>query len=266
MDTCEEQKEAGNGLIKIRGLKTSYSYGEPFSIEELDLGKAEITSIIGRNGCGKTTLLRAIAGILPYQGSITLDGSECRKLKGRERAKKTAYLPQLIRPVNLDVQTLAEHGRYPWHGNNRRLTEEDKLLIDHALEITKMNEYRKRDLTELSGGQLRRAYLAMVIAQNAEMILLDEPTTYMDIESQNLFYEVADRLAEKGHGVIMTCHNIEQGFSHSDKIVLMGERCIRKSGSPGELAAEKEELRNVFGAAVKEAGDQELLYKYVLTK
>lgn len=253
-------------MIKIRDLKTSYSYGDAFTVEALDLEKEEVVSIIGKNGCGKTTLLRTIAGLLPYQGSVTIDGIECRKLSIRERAKKAAYLPQLIKPVNLDVQTLAEHGRYPWHGNSRRLSVEDKTLIDQALDITKMNEYRKRDLMELSGGQLRRAYLAMVIAQNAEMILLDEPTTYMDIESQALFYEIAAELAAKGHGIIMTCHNIEQGFSYSDRIVLMGERCIRKTGSPEELAAEKEELRNIFGAAVKEADDKELLYHYVLIK
>ena len=265
MDTGQEQKEAGNGLIKIRDLKTSYSYGDAFFTEALDLNKGEVTSIIGRNGCGKTTLLRTIAGLLPYHGSVTIDGIECRKLSMRERAKNAAYLPLLIKPVSLDVQTLAEHGRYPWHGNSRRLNSEDKTLIDQALDITKMTEYRKCDLTELSGGQLRRAYLAMVIAQNAGTILLDEPTTYMDIESQALFYEVAGKLAKRGHGVIMTCHNIEQGFSYSDKIVLMGGRCIRKTGSPGELAAEKEEMRNIFGAAVKEADDEELLYRYVMT-
>ena len=253
-------------MIKIRGLKTSYSYGDAFATETLDLNDGEVTSIIGRNGCGKTTLLRTITGVLPYQGSVTIDGIECRKLSMRERAKKAAYLPQLIKPVNLDVQTLAEHGRYPWHGNNRRLNSEDKTLIDQALDITKMNEYRKRDLTELSGGQLRRAYLAMVIAQNADMILLDEPTTFMDIESQALFYEIAAELAAKGHGIIMTCHNIEQGFSYSDRIVLMEERCIRKTGTPKELVKEKEELRSIFGAAVKESEDKELLYQYILTK
>ena len=253
-------------MIKIRDLKTSYSYGDAFTAKTLDLEKGEIASIIGKNGCGKTTLLRTMAGLLPYEGSVVIDDTECRNMNARERAKKAAYLPQLIKPVNLDVQTLAEHGRYPWHGNNRRLSGEDKTFIDQALDITKMNDYRKRDLTELSGGQLRRAYLAMVIAQNAEMILLDEPTTYMDIESQALFYKIAAELAAKGHGIIMTCHNIEQGFSYSDRIVLMGERCIRKTGTPKELVKEKEELRSIFGAAVKESEDKELLYQYILTK
>ena len=244
-------------MIKIRDLKTSYSYGDAFTVEALDLEKGKVASIIGKNGCGKTTLLRTMTGLLPYEGSVVIDDTECRNMNARERAKKAAYLPQLIKPVNLDVQTLAEHGRYPWHGNNRRLSGEDKTFIDQALDITKMNDYRKRDLTELSGGQLRRAYLAMVIAQNAEMILLDEPTTYMDIAAE---------LAAKGHGIIMTCHNIEQGFSYSDRIVLMGERCIRKTGTPKELVKEKEELRSIFGAAVKESEDKELLYQYILTK
>ena len=238
-------------MIKIKDLKTSYSYGDPFSISSLGFEKGKIASIIGRNGCGKTTLLKTIAGFLPYQGSLLIDDKECRDYHSRERGRRIAYLPQMIKAVSMDVGTLVEHGRYPWHGNYRKMSVQDKELVKEALDITGMNMYIDRDLTELSGGQLRRAYLSMVIAQNADMILLDEPTTYMDIETQGLFYDIAKKLAAKGHGIIMTCHNIEQGFSYSDSIVVMGDRCVKSNGAPEEIAGNTEELRNVFGAAVK---------------
>ncbi len=253
-------------MINIKDLTITYSYGDPFHIPFLSFAKGEVTSIIGKNGCGKTTLLRTIAGMLPYSGSIRIGEKECREYRGMDRSKKTAYLPQMIKAVNMDVRTLVEHGRYPWHGNYRRLSAEDKAYVSEALTITGMNEYRDRDLTELSGGQLRRAYLSMIIAQHAEMILLDEPTTFMDIESQELFYRIARQLAAKGCGVIMTCHNIEQGFSFSDRIVIMEDRCVKKTGTPKELVGEKEEFRKMFGAAVKESKDAESLYPYVLIK
>lgn len=262
----KEQKETWIGLIKIKGLKTSYAYGKAFTVDELCFERSKVTSVIGKNGCGKSTLLKTIAGMMPYEGSIKIGDSECSKLRPRERAKKLAYLPQLIKPVNLDVQTLAEHGRYPWHGNNRRLSDEDKALVEEALKLTGMSDYHDRELTELSGGQLRRAYLSMVIAQDADIILLDEPTTFMDIESQALFYEIAAKLADKGCGVIQTCHNIEQAFSYSDFIVMMGDRCIKKTGTPKELSAVADDFRDTFGAAVKEADDKDSLYKYVLVK
>ena len=253
-------------MIKIRELKTAYSYGDPFCVSSLSFEKGKITSIIGRNGCGKTTLLKTIAGFLPYQGSLLIDDKECRDYQTRERGRRIAYLPQMIKAVSMDVGTLVEHGRYPWHGNYRKMTVHDKEQVEEALDITGMSIYRGRDLTELSGGQLRRAYLSMVIAQNADMILLDEPTTYMDIETQGLFYEIAKKLAAKGHGVIMTCHNIEQGFSYSDNIVVMGDRCVTCTGSPEEIVKDTEELRNVFGAAIKPTDDREMLYPYILIR
>ena len=264
MDISKKEKEAWNGLIKIKNLKTSYAYGDPFDVPSLEFRKGEIVSVIGRNGCGKTTLLRTIAGIMPYQGSVLIDDKECRDYRSRERARKTSYLPQMIKAVNMDVKTLTEHGRYPWHGDNRRLSGEDKKLVSEALNITGMTDLKDHDLTELSGGQLRRAYLAMIVAQNAEMILLDEPTTFMDIESQGVFYKIVKQLAAKGHGVIMTCHNIEQGFSYSDRLVVMGDRCVEKTGTPKELAENRDELRRIFGVAVKETDDKDSLYQYVL--
>ena len=253
-------------MIRIRELKMSYSHGDPFTIDAAFFERGKLTTIIGRNGCGKTTLLRAMAGFMPYSGNILIDGKECRDYRRKERAVKLSYLPQIVRSAGMDVKTLADHGRFPWHGNYRNLSDEDKRLVENALEVTKMAPYRDRSLAELSGGELRRAYLAMVIAQNEEMMLLDEPTTYMDIESQTLLFEIVRELLKRQVGIIMTCHHMEQSFSYSDQIVIMDNRAIRRSGTPADLAGDTQVLEEVFGASVKKTEDRELLYPDVLVK
>lgn len=253
-------------MITIRNMETSYPQGKSFRIDEVCFEKGRITSILGRNGCGKTTLLRTMTGFLPYRGSIEIDGKECRDYTGLERAQKVAYLPQIMKAVKMDVGSLVEHGRFPWHGSFRRMSVSDKNVIENALEMTHMTSLKARDLTELSGGELRRAYLAMVIAQNTEMILLDEPTTYMDIESQKLFFEIVRTLAYMGRGIVMTCHDIAQSFSLSDIIVLMDQGVVRKTGTPDSLEKYRDDLVQLLGAAVKRIDDEKLMYPYVLMK
>lgn len=253
-------------MIAIRNMETSYQAGKSFRVEEACFEKGRIVSILGRNGCGKTTVLRAMAGFLPYRGSIKINGKECRDFTARERARNVAYLPQMMKAVKMDVGTLVEHGRFPWHGSFRRMSGPDQEAIAKALEMTQMTSLRTRDLTQLSGGELRRAYLAMVIAQDTGMILLDEPTTYMDIESQELFFEIVRTLAGDGRGIVMTCHDIGQSFSVSDRIVLMDDGLAVKTGSPEDLEKDRDGLVQLFGAAVKRIDEEKLLYPYVLVR
>lgn len=253
-------------MIKISNMKTSYAYGEPFLVDAASFHKGELTAIIGKNGCGKTTLLKTLAGLMPYSGSIRIEDRECSAYKRRERAMKVSYLPQIVKPVRMDVQTLVEHGRFPWCGSFRTLSEEDKRQVELAIAHTQLDAYRRRALGELSGGELRRAYLAMVIAQNADMMLLDEPTTYMDVESQTLFFEIVKELTERGIGVVMTCHNIEQSFAKSDRILVMHARAARGLKTPDELIKEEALLREAFGVSVKKSEIEALLYPYVLIK
>lgn len=253
-------------MIKVEKMKTAYPGGREFEAEKALLERGKITSVIGKNGSGKTTLLKAISGFMPYGGSILIDGRECRDYKSFERSKKVSYLPQLIRPAGMDVETLVEHGRFPWHGNFRRLSGKDREKVREALAIAHMEGYERRELRELSGGELRRAYLSMVIAQDADVMLLDEPVTYMDVESQKLFCDIIRKLSDDGHGIVMTCHNLEQAFSVSDQILIMEEGRLIATGTPAELAEDKETLRRVFNASVKRMDGEDLIYPYLIVK
>ena len=253
-------------MIELLNVKTEYSYGETFSFPKISFEEGKLTTIIGRNGSGKSTLLKTIAGLRPYSGSIKIDGKECRTLPPKERARKIAYLPQTLRNANIDVETLVSHGRYPWHGSLRKLSEKDLLQVEKALEITDMKEYRERSLPELSGGERQRAYLAMVIAQDAPMILLDEPTTFMDMAVQKSFYNILRRLIGEGHGIIMVCHNIEQSFSCSDTVCLLNKRTLEVQCAPDKLIKDEALLRDVFGATFVKTDDERLLYPYAAVK
>ena len=253
-------------MIEIRDLKTEYSSGEPFTVREAVFPQGKISTIIGRNGSGKTTLLKVIAGQKRYSGSVLIDGKECRDYSAMERARKTAFLPQGVRALSLDVQTLAEHGRYPHHGNFRRMTEKDREHVRHALQVTRMDGLKGREIRELSGGERQRAYLAMVIAQDTPMILMDEPTTYMDRRYQDEFFKILRQLTDEGKGIVMVSHDLEQTFAVSDRIYVMEDKGLLAGGTPEELLRKEDVLRRNFGAALKAADDEELMYPYVLKK
>ena len=253
-------------MIEVRNLKTEYAYGEPFVVGEAGFSAGQITAVIGRNGSGKSTLLKTLAGQKNYSGSILISGKECRDYNPMERAKEIAFLPQSVKGLNLDVKTLAEHGRFPYHGNFRKMTGEDREKIEKALLLTGMKEYADRELKELSGGERQRAYLAMVIAQDSPMILMDEPTTYMDHLHRESFFGVLKQLAGEGKGIVMVCHDIEQSFAYSDRIVLMENRRLEFAGTPAELVKKEELMRKNFGVAMRRTDGGEALYPYGLKR
>lgn len=253
-------------MIEIRDVETEYSYGDSFSFSRLGFERGKVTSIIGRNGSGKSTLLKILCGLRPYTGSIRIEGKELRNIPTKERAQKLAYLPQNLKSINIDVETLVSHGRYPWHGSLRRMTDKDRKLIDKALDETRMSGFRNRNLQELSGGERQRAYLAMVIAQDAPMILLDEPTTYMDMTARNVFYDIIRSLTAEGRGIVMVCHDIEQSLAYSDSLCLLNERTVAAQCTPDEMVDRTELFRKVFGTSFKKSEDKELLYPYVAVK
>ena len=253
-------------MIEIRDIRTGYNEDDAFNFKNIKFEEGKITSIIGRNGSGKSTLLKTAAGILPYKGSIMVGGVELKNLHSKERARIISYLPQNLKSISIDVETLVEHGRYPWHDSFRRINKKDRDIIHEALWITDMEEQKGKYLSELSGGERQRAYLAMVIAQDTPMIFLDEPTTFMDLKVQQSFLKILKELREKGKGIVVVFHDLTQSFSISDKIYLIDNRSILSYGEPEELLKDEETLRSVFGVYLKKEANEKLLYPYVAVK
>ncbi|WP_409295221.1 ABC transporter ATP-binding protein [Peribacillus sp. SCS-26] len=213
------------------------SYGSQKVIDSLDLKipRGEITVLIGSNGCGKSTLLRSAARLLkPESGSILLDGESIAKLPTKDVARKMAILPQApAAPEGLTVLQLVKQGRYPYQTWYRQWTQEDEEKVERALKAAGLEELRERPVDSLSGGQRQRAWIAMVLAQDTDIILLDEPTTYLDmthqIEILDLLYELNE--TEK-RTIVMVLHDLNLACRYAHHIVALKDKKIYAQGYP----------------------------------
>lgn len=211
--------------------------------------KGQILSILGPNGSGKSTLLKALSrNLKPDKGSVYLDGKNLAELNAKVIAKKMAVLPQSPEaPKDLTVRDLVEYGRYPhqswWQGKSK----EDDTCVDWALDETGLTAMTGRIVSTLSGGERQRVWIAMALAQKPEILLLDEPTTYLDICHQLEIMELlADCNREHNITVAMVLHDINQAARYSDSIVVLKEGEIFAMGSPAEVITNYT-LRQVFG-------------------
>ena len=208
---------------------------------EIVIPERKITSIIGPNGCGKSTLLKAIGRILkPERGSVYLDGIDIYTLNTKEVAKKMSILPQSPKaPSGITVGELVSYGRFPPQHGLKKLTVEDKKIIQWAMDITKLSEYEVTLVDNLSGGQRQRVWIAMALAQQTDIILLDEPTTYLDLAYQLEILELLYRLnKEQGCTIAMVLHDLNLASRFSDYIIAMRSGKIIEYGTPDEVICE----------------------------
>lgn len=215
----------------------SLSYGESLIIKELDLEipKGEITIFLGGNGCGKSTLLRAIARLLkPKTGSILLEGDAIAKLSSKEVAKKMSILPQSpSAPEGLTVLQLVKQGRYPHQSWLKQWSEHDEKKVNSALEATRLEHLKERTVDSLSGGQRQRAWIAMTLAQDTNIILLDEPTTYLDMTHQIEILDLLFELNEKEkRTIVMVLHDLNLACRYAHNIVAIKNQHIYAQGKP----------------------------------
>ncbi|MDQ0194655.1 ABC transporter ATP-binding protein [Paenibacillus wynnii] len=224
--------------LEAKGL--GLSYGDHYIFENLNLSipKGKITVFIGSNGCGKSTLLRSMARLLkPQHGSVLLDGDHIAAMSTKEVARKLAILPQgPTAPEGLTVLQLVKQGRYPYQTWLKQWSREDEAIVKNALESTGMSELSERTVDSLSGGQRQRAWIAMTLAQETPIILLDEPTTYLDLTHQievlDLLYEMNDR---DQRTIVMVLHDINLACRYADHIVAIRDGKIEAQGFPGEV-------------------------------
>ena len=214
-----------------------YEQSSSFQLKEINLHipEGEIVSIIGPNGSGKSTYLRVISRLLkPQKGQVIIDGQLIQSMKSLDVAKKLAMLPQIQdHQLDLTVGELVEFGRYPHRGAHGKLSKEDEEIIDWSLGVTKLRNYKDRLLQSLSGGERQRAWIAMAVAQRAKILLLDEPTTFLDIAHQLEVMELVRELNEKfGMTIVMVLHDINQAARYSDRLVVLKNGHVQYDGIP----------------------------------
>ena len=235
--------------LETKKLTLAYE-GAPI-VRNLDLAipAQKITVLVGANGCGKSTLLRGLARLLkPKSGTVYLDGKDISKLNGKTVAQKLAMLTQSpIAPEGLTVRDLVAMGRYPYQNWLQQWSKEDKEKIQEALSITTMTELAERDLDSLSGGQKQRAWIAMVLAQDTDILLLDEPTTYLDLAHQVELLDLLQQLHEtKGKTIVMVLHDLNLACRYADCLVVVQQGKVYGMGTPKQVMTE-EMVQEVFG-------------------
>ncbi|KJE24885.1 ABC-type cobalamin/Fe3+-siderophore transport system, ATPase component [Frankia torreyi] len=208
-----------------------------------------ITSIVGANGCGKSTLLRGLARLLmPLSGTVLLDGKSIHAQRSKEIAKRLGLLPQgPTVPEGLTVEELVSRGRYPHQTFRRQWSVTDEQAVEEALRLTRTSDLRDRPVDELSGGQRQRVWIALVLAQDTSILLLDEPTTFLDIAHQlevlGLLRELNDR---QNRTVILVLHDLNQAARYSHHLIAMREGQIVAAGPPQEIVT-VDVVQKVFG-------------------
>ena len=224
----------------LHAEKLTLAYDHNVIVKELGvtIPEGKITALVGPNGCGKSTLLRGLARLLkPKTGSVYLDGEVIAKLSTKTVAKKLGILPQgPTAPEGLTVRELVAQGRYPHQGFFQQWSKEDEAALAWALETTRMVKFADRPLDALSGGQRQRAWIAMTLAQATPILLLDEPTTFLDMAHQVEVLSLLDELNEReGRTVVMVLHDINQACRYAHHLIALKAGEIIAQGSPREI-------------------------------
>ena len=258
MTQVDVSSEAGmqvDPVVRLRAEQVRLGYGDRTIVDGLDLDvvAGTITAVIGPNGCGKSTLLRALGRLLkPTAGQVVLDGKRIDRIPTREIAKVLGLLPQApSAPEGLTVADLVARGRHPHQAWYRQWSADDEDAVAQALEWTGIADLAERPVDQLSGGQRQRAWISMALAQGTDLLLLDEPTTFLDLAHQVDVLELVRRLhSEAGRTVVMVLHDLNLAARYADRLVAMREGRIVAAGKPAEVITE-ELLEKVFGLAAR---------------
>lgn len=237
-------------MKNIQGHNLTIGYENTIIIDDvsIEFPMNQITILIGANGCGKSTMLRSFARLLkPMDGDIELNGRSISSLSNKQISKELAILPQS--PVvsgSITVRELVEMGRFPYQNWRNKLDEKDKEMIEKALKDTNMLEFSDRTLDSLSGGQKQRVWIAMVLAQDTDIILLDEPTTYLDVTYQIDILDLVYKLnKEEGKTIVMVLHDLNLSCRYADHIIALKDKKVYKQGTPEEVVT-KEVVKHIF--------------------
>lgn len=250
-------------MIKLENVCVSYGKRQVLHDVSATFERGRVTAIIGANGCGKTTLLKTALGILPaFEGDVTVDGNALSAMSTRERAKKMAYLAQSRSLPRMTVEQLVLHGRYAHLAFPHVYSTHDKRTADAAIGRMGLTDVADRMLSELSGGMRQNAYIAMALSQSSDYILLDEPTTYLDIANRLQLMRTLRELAEEGKGVVVVLHDLILALKYADEIAVMREGRVVLQAEPQEVFSSGA-LRDVFGVEIRSIADGDSMDYYV---
>lgn len=236
---------------RLAAENLTVGYGDRIIVDGLDLEipTGVVTTVIGPNGCGKSTLLRTLGRLLkPKSGQVLLDGKAISSLKTKDVARTLGMLPQApVAPEGLTVADLVARGRHPHQSWLRQWSSDDEGEVARALALTGVSELADRPVDQLSGGQRQRAWISMSLAQGTDILLLDEPTTYLDLAHSIEVLDLVDRLHEEmGRTVVMVLHDLNLAARYSDRLIVMSEGAVVAAGTPSEVIS-PELLLEVFG-------------------
>ena len=234
--------------LKTENLTAGYGKTRILDGLSLTLPAGKITALLGPNGCGKSTLLKCLSRLIsPESGSITLNNGKLADLSQRQLSRHLALLPQQhMTPEGITVRELVSYGRSPWLPLWGRLSADDWQRVDAALEKTQTRHLAEQRLTDLSGGQRQRAFLAMILAQDTPVVLLDEPTTWLDINHQVELMKLMRELNLAGKTVVAVLHDLNQASRYCDHLVVLSGGKVMAEGAP-EQVMQPALLRQVFG-------------------
>jgi len=252
-------KGCGALSSKMQTERLHIGYGSVTIVEDLNLllPDGKVTALVGANGSGKSTILKAMSRILrPSAGRVLLDGKSIERHSTRDVARQLAILPQQpVAPEGLTVEELVSFGRFPHQRGLGTMNAEDKKAIRRALAVTGMEPFADRSVDQLSGGQRQRAWIAMAIAQETEMLFLDEPTTFLDMAHQLEVLQLLRRLnREEGRTIVMVVHDLNHASLYADHVVAIQSGRIVAQGAPGEVITQAM-LREVFGVDAEIVAD-----------
>ncbi|WP_123537776.1 ABC transporter ATP-binding protein [Halosimplex salinum] len=262
---CDETPDAQTAL-SAPAVAASEPVGTPFDAEDLVVGyptseeavvdgeslvaaPGQVTALVGPNGSGKSTLLKAMADQLaPEAGTVRLDGADVTEMDSKDLARRLGLLSQEnVAPDSITVEKLVEHGRYPHRGFFDGLTEGDLDAIDRAIDLAGVDHLRERDVGSLSGGQKQLVWIAMILAQETDVLLLDEPTTFLDMHHQLEVMEIVETLRdESDKTVVVVLHDLQQAARLADHVVALKDGAVQSRGQPEDVVSE-EMLADVFG-------------------
>ena len=251
MDVLHSPTHSNHDSAALSARQLAIAYDQIIILSELDLAipKGKITALVGPNGCGKSTLMKGLGRLIkPRQGVVYLDGKSITQQSTKAIARQMGLLPQSPRaPEGLTVRELAAQGRYPHQTWLQQWSEADEQAVEAALSITGMTELSDRPLDTLSGGQRQRAWIAMTLAQDTPILLLDEPTTFLDIAHQ---IEVLDLLLylnqAQSRTIVMVLHEINQACRYADYLVALRDGVIYAQGHPSHIMT-RNMMQDVFG-------------------